>query len=260
MFRSLKRHVAPVVLRSLTAFLARWNYEVRRRPKAVMPPNDGELTMSLEFVLAHHLLKNENLTFLQIGAYDGLQADPLYRFIKRFHWRGVLVEPMPDAFAKLQETYRGESQLQLLNVAIDSVDGSRPLYHLRRDASGLPTWAPMVASFDREVLMRHGPQISGISDLIQSTEVACCSFETILERTGLSQIDLVQIDAEGWDYEILKLIDFERVRPRIVNYEHAHLKADDWEAAVNLLAAHGYRTSIGKYDTVAYLSECMRQE
>src|SRR5262249_41430054 len=103
MIRRLKELTAPVVLRSLSRFVGRWNYEIRRRPSALLGSVDQELMPSLGLVLAHHLQKRPDVAFLQIGAFDGRQGDPLYQFITRHHWRGVLVEPMPDAFAKLQE-------------------------------------------------------------------------------------------------------------------------------------------------------------
>jgi FkbM family methyltransferase len=167
----------------------------------------------------------------------------------------VLVEPMPDAFAKLQEAYRGEPQVQLQNVAVDQSNGTKKLYHLRRGAPGLPEWAPQLASFNRDVVMRHRAQIPNISDLIDTTDVRCCSLATLLAETGLEQVDVLQIDTEGWDYEILKLVDFTKIKPAIVNYEHAHLNADDWDSAVDLLARNGYRIGIGRRDTVAYLAE-----
>jgi hypothetical protein len=75
----------------------------------------------------------------------------------------------------------------------------------------------------------------------------------LLAETGLRHVDLLQIDVEGWDYEILKMVDFTRMKPAIINYEHAHLNPDDWDAAVGLLVRNGYRVGIGQYDTVAYL-------
>lgn len=253
MIRRLKALTAPLVLRSLSRFVGRWNYEIRRRPSALLGGRDRELMPSLDLVLAHHLQTRPDVTFVQIGAFDGRQSDPLYQFITRYHWRGVLVEPMPDAFAKLKEAYRNEPQVILENVAIAQSNGTKTLYHLRRDAPGLPTWAPMLASFDRDVVLRHGAQIPGIADLIATTEVPCRSLASLLSQTGLGQCDLLQIDAEGWDYEILKLIDFTQHKPAIINYEHAHLNQDDWDAAIGLLVRNGYRVGIGPYDTVAYL-------
>jgi FkbM family methyltransferase len=251
----LKERTASAVLKNLRRFVGRWNYEIRRRPSVLMGGSNLELVPSLSMVLAEYILRKPEITFLQIGAFDGRQADPLYQFVTRYHWRGVLVEPMPDAFAKLKQAYEHEPQIQLQNVAIAAEDGRRTLYHLKRDAPGLPTWAPMLASFDRDVVMRHQAQIPNIESVLETTDVPCLTLNTLLARANLDRVDLLQIDTEGWDYEILKLVDFNRIRPAIINYEHAHLQADDWDAAVGLLVRNGYRVGIGPYDTVGYLAE-----
>jgi FkbM family methyltransferase len=242
-------------LNVLRKVVERWGYEIRRRPPALNRAPDRELMPSVEMVLAHHAQTHATPTFLQIGAFDGRQSDPLYRFITRYHWRGLLVEPMPDAFQRLQETYRNEPQVQLRNVAVAAANGTRPLYHLRRDAPELPSWAPMLASFDREVVLRHGAQIPNISQFMEQTDVPCVTLRTLLDEAGLTSIDVLQIDTEGFDYEILKMVDFNRIRPAIVNYEHAHLGLDDKDAAIELLIRHGYHVGAGPYDTVAYLAD-----
>ncbi len=50
----------------------------------------------LPFVAAHELLRNPRLTFLQIGAYDGVGDDDLHGLIVAHNLRGVLVEPQPS--------------------------------------------------------------------------------------------------------------------------------------------------------------------
>jgi hypothetical protein len=249
MIRRLKALTAPLVLRSLSRFVGRWNYEIRRRPSALLGGRDRELMPSLDLVLAHHLQTRPDVTFVQIGAFDGRQSDPLYQFITRYHWRGVLVEPMPDAFARLKEAYRNEPQVILENVAIAQSNGTKTLYHLRRGAPGLPTWAPMLASFDRDVVLRHGAQIPGIADLIATTECRACSRHC--SQTGLGRVIADRCGRLG--LRDPQADRFHAAQAAIINYEHAHLNQDDWDAAIGLLVGNGYRVGIGPYDTVAYL-------
>src|SRR5271165_1303468 len=49
--------------------------------------------------------RTENFFFVQIGAYDGYDCDPIQKFIRRYGWNGILVEPQPDAFEKLRQNY-----------------------------------------------------------------------------------------------------------------------------------------------------------
>ena len=52
----------------------------------------------------------------------------------------------------------------------------------------------------------------------------------------------VQIDTEGYDFEILKLIDLDRRRPAFVLFEHLHLDAATHRASIEHVRRHGYET------------------
>ena len=195
----------------------------------------------LPFVVAHELLRNPRLTFLQIGAYDGVGEDDLHGLILAHQLRGVLVEPQPAAFARLQQTYRTQSHLTLLQAAIAEREGSRELYCKRGEAS-------MAASFDRDHLRRHG-----IADAeIVAEQVACHTVESALRAAGLANVDLIQIDAEGYDWPIIRSIDFNRVRPRILRFEYRNMPPRDADECLALLASHGFRFIMEARDIIAY--------
>src|SRR5687768_1826025 len=115
---------------------------VTRRPEVL-------IRSVLPFVVAHELLKNPRMSFMQIGAFDGQGDDDLHQLIIRHSLRGVLVEPQPAAFVRLQQAYRDQPQVVLLQAAIDEYQGTRMLYCQRSQPS-------MAASFDRDHLQRHG--------------------------------------------------------------------------------------------------------
>lgn len=58
--------------------------------------------------------------------------------------------------------------------------------------------------------------------------------DQLLRRHGLSSLDLLQIDVEGYDYEILKTLDFDQIRPLFINYERV-LLADTEEECRQML-------------------------
>ena len=110
--RELRHRITPSWLSS-DARRHRRNMLFRRLgiQRCYTPPivtRDPELHVrsSLPYVVAHELLRNPRLTFLQIGAYDGIGEDDLRGLVLAHNLRGVLVEPQPSAFARLQHTYR----------------------------------------------------------------------------------------------------------------------------------------------------------
>lgn len=63
-----------------------------------------------------------------IGANDGVTGDPLWEIRDICMWRGILVEPQPEIFAKLQYNYRNNADIVCENVAIGVTDGEMQLY------------------------------------------------------------------------------------------------------------------------------------
>jgi len=60
----------------------------------------------------------------------------------------------------------------------------------------------------------------------------------------------VQIDTEGYDLEVIKLIDLERFRPTLLMFEHLHLASADFETCLQRLRDHGYEHISDTMDTV----------
>jgi hypothetical protein len=71
---------------------------------------------------------------------DGIQHDPLYDPIQKYGWRGLLIEPLSDLFAELQDTYRGKEGIHMENVAIADEPGTKTLF--RVDPKAVRTGSP----------------------------------------------------------------------------------------------------------------------
>jgi len=234
--------------------LARAGVAVARRPTPMLVRPGAELGVSLAMVAEHYLAhhRHEGFFFVQIGAFDGTTNDPIRPLVERHRWNGVLVEPQQEAFSALVSTYSDQPQVRLENVAVGPEPGTMTLYRVDPTAPGLPPWAPQLATFRRETLLSHRREIPGIEELIQEVRVECVTFDALLERAGSARVDLLQIDAEGFDGEILSSVDLARHRPAIVRYEHKHLDRRTQDTCVERLLDHGYRVAIEPEDTLAY--------
>jgi FkbM family methyltransferase len=161
---------------------------------------------------------------------------------------------VPYVFARLQENYAGVEGVALENAAIAGESGRMVFYHLRdappEERATLPDWYDGVGSFSREAILTHAPQMPDIAERIVEREVEALSFDALLERHGLDP-DLVVVDTEGFDWEILRHVDFARHRPRLVVYEHFHLDRGDRAACRAHLEDAGYATMEEGFDTFA---------
>jgi FkbM family methyltransferase len=168
-------------------------------------------------------------TFLQLGSNDGAKHDPLRAALLRSHWTGVMVEPVPYVFERLRANYGNDPRVRLENVAVAAQSGSLPFHYLAQSGSGdaLPDWYDELGSFRKDVVLKHLAHLPDLEQRLISTEIPCVTVADLCQRNGLAAIDLLHMDLEGYDYELIKSIDFARVRPLLLVYEHKHLDPAD---------------------------------
>ena len=140
--------------------------------------------------------------------------------------------------------------------------GELPFYQLSFTKE---KWATGLASFVRECLQDHIDRgyvyrksiKSGTtppeneSDYIEEVMVKVDTFENILSRNNFDRVDLLCIDTEGYDFEVLKMFDFEKFKPELVLFESKNLADEDFINAQGLLKKYGYNLFWQKGNTIA---------
>jgi FkbM family methyltransferase len=201
----------------------------------------------------------ENVTVVQVGANDGINNDPIHKFIKRDHWHGVLLEPQKYVFEKyLKPLYRKTKGITVMNAALDSEDGFKPIYKISFSNA---RWATGLTSFNRKILeesVKSGyietvagkegcPLPENKEDYIIEESVECICTATLLKRAGIKKTDWLQIDTEGFDFEIIKMFNIGVTKPTVIAYENLHLSLSDREECIKYLKTYGY--SVRDYGT-----------
>lgn len=179
--------------------------------------------------------------FLQIGANDGFTGDPVYPLLTRagVDWRGVLVEPVAHLFAELSQRHGQNPALRLERAAICEHDGSTMIHRLTTTSTDT-LWLDQIPSLDRELLRAGAKQFGKAENAVVEENVPSLTVATLLERHAITQLDLLVIDAEGWDWRILRQFDLRNLRPKFILYEHQHLRPDERDAAHQFLIALDY--------------------
>jgi FkbM family methyltransferase len=185
---------------------------------------------------------SENVTFVQVGSNDGTTGDPLRAVSERFHWRGVLVEPVPYVYDRLRAMRGANRRLSLENVAVADRDGTASFSHLKRAHGNedVPVWYDQLGSFSLEILLSHEDEIPNLRERLITTDVETVTFDTLCARHGIDRLDLIHVDTEGYDWEILRRIDLRRYQPSLLLFEHRHLRAADLDACRDFLDDQGY--------------------
>ncbi len=216
-------------------------FEVRRTlPAATLEP--------LHLVLDSYYARGEEVTILQVGACDGITNDPIRQYVTRGSTRAILIEPNPFAFARLKKNYEGLPNVTLLQTAIGDKDGEAHLYRIKKNATDSETDQTLqVASFYEKHLMHHGKK----SHEIERITVPCRSLASLVAELGLTKIDLLQIDAEGFDAAVVRMALNMPVQPECINFEHIHLKKADRQPLFDDLKAHGYLLGYDDWNILA---------
>jgi FkbM family methyltransferase len=201
-------------------------------------------------------------TFIEIGANDGVQEDQLRPLLLSHLWTGVLVEPVPWLFERLRQNYRDKDGLAFENAAISDVDGVVPFFYVApTDDQSSPVWSDALGSLSRAEVEQtlaaardygtkgSGVQFPDLSSRIETIDVPSLTFESLCRKHGIDQLDLLLIDAEGYDWEIVRRIDFGRHRPRLLIFENIHLPAEERDQSRGHLEGLGYQLMYEGFDT-----------
>ena len=211
--------------------------------------------------------RQRSISIVQIGAFVGhTDNDPLFRFVRRIVARSdiqatvVLIEPVKEYFEKLKNNYGNLPGIIFENVAIAESSGERDFYHLAVDPGdfGYPDWLAQLGSLNPERMgalwdaYEKTPEFAQFFRTHQLiSRVQCLTLHDLMKKHHISEIDLLQIDAEGYDYEILKTINFSHGRgPRFINYERV-LLLDSEPACRAMLEQAGYKLADYGQDTLA---------
>jgi FkbM family methyltransferase len=197
-----------------------------------------------DLVIGRLMIEQPDIFFLQIGANDGVTGDPIRKYIIKFHWRGVLIEPQPKVFTKLVENYKSEPQLLFENAAIAKCGGFVKLY-----TTGENGVESVNATLNQDILRKR----AGFKVPIQELTIPAMSIPTLISKHGIKRVDLVQIDTEGYDFEIIKMIADAQLRPAVIHFEHTYLSREERRQCFSFLRERGYRLTKESIDTVAYL-------
>ena len=189
-----------------------------------------------------------DIFFLQIGAHDGLSYDPIHEYVRQFHWKGLLVEPQPAIFKQLTENYAAEKQLLFENSAIAQQDGTIDLHCFENAGAEDP--ASMLTSTRKHYLSLNG---DGHRGALKTITVPALTLESLLTKHQIERVNLLQIDTEGFDFEIIKMIDFKRIKPEIIHYENNFLNRRQKSECSRILSGQNYSLLNLGIDTIAYL-------
>ena len=190
--------------------------------------------------------------FALIGANDGITDDPIYPFVLDYGWKGVAVEPVRAYFEQLRQHYE-RKPVRCLNIAVHESAREMDFFYLEdRVNRPLPAYAKGIGSFDKAQVRQLAKEVPDGESYIKSDRIACLTLCEVLSQSGTGSIDVIVIDTEGYDSQVVRMINFNRWTPRAIVFEHKLLNQFDLESTLAELKLNGFEWTADQADVLAY--------
>jgi FkbM family methyltransferase len=194
--------------------------------------------------------------FIQVGANDGVSFDILYNVVTERKSRGIVIEPLKDFYERLCDNYKDFPEIKKVNKAVHHTDRIVTMYRVDPARQHeLEVWTSGIASFDPN---HHKKSNTPNSYIVEERVDAAPLMELVEEFYQIKECDLLQIDVEGFDYQVLKTIDFKKLNPVVIKYEYANLPEDEKKKSKQLLKKYGYYLFKSNDDMIGVLLNKVR--
>jgi len=160
------------------------------------------------------IINKRNGFYLEVGAYNGISESVSLRFEKELKWSGLLIEPNPLHFKYLKKNRSN-------NICLNFICLSKEYLNKKLYIKNLNLMSHIVD--DKNKIYFKDYPIERINLLakeanlgnFKSYECKIEILENIFEKFNINIIDLAIIDVEGSELELLKGINFEKIK---INY------------------------------------------
>jgi FkbM family methyltransferase len=132
--------------------------------------DNGDYTHNINYNLT------EDSNIIDLGGYIGVWAQQM---IDKYNPNIYILEPVPDFYEEMVTKFSNNNKVHLMNVGIGVEDK------------------------DGFIFMNGDGTSSNLSDG-ESIKVRFNTIDTVLEKWGLNEIDLIQINIEGDEYPLLE--------------------------------------------------------
>ena len=220
-------------------------------PKMVLNPKFGVKTVLFQKYLNQTLCekgKKKGFNFVYIGANDGVTGSIMYDLIEEFGWQGVAVEPQKKEFKKLVKNYSKFDGVKFENSAIGPKTG-KIVFH--ENGLGFTSSIRTSKWLDgrRNIIRRLFDQV--IPEKSVEVEIDSMTLSDFVKKYKIKKLDFFHCDTEGFDYEIVKQIDFGKLRPEMILIEVVHMNKKELAECKKKFEKNGYEVSADGWDMLA---------
>ena len=211
------------------------------RVRDVLPGGFGRVSFAQEgedLILARIFEAQPRGVYVDVGAHHPRRFSNT-ELLHRRGWRGVNIDAAPGSMEAFRRLRPHDVNLE---VGIAEVEETRDFYVFDE---------PALNTFDAE----RARSLDKPPYKIRSVQrVRCAPLGSLLREHGITAVDLLTIDAEGFDDVVLRTLDWNAVRPHVVLVEQHQLDLAALQASeiYGFMRARGYDVVGKTFNSVFY--------
>ena len=188
----------------------------------------NNFSVKIDDILQSLVRKKKIKKIIQVGAHDGKSDDFLFKCFND-DLEALLIEPIEDAFINLEKNYKNFKKVKCLNLAVDINNQKKEIFSVNKNYYEFykkkykklnVDWLSVLSSFDKQHLIDHGIKKNHISSKL----IKCQTFNELINNYNYQELDLLIIDAEGYDFLLVNnFLETINIRPIII-FEWIHFK------------------------------------
>ena len=171
----------------------------------------------------------DDFILIEVGANDGYCCDRMHPFVLKNDPHSIMVEPLPDYFAKLKKNYSHLKNINYENIALSNTDGVNKMTYIPEEEIANENvrfrmdttphlwkehWAGGLGSFYDDKNCLGCPELKRFQKTIN---VPTKTFRYLIDKYDISSYKniVLQTDCEGHDLILMKSFPFDVLRPKI---------------------------------------------
>lgn len=198
------------------------------------PPFYGQFEQD-RFLFEHFFPDTKNGTFIEAGAADGEIKSNTY-FFEQLGWKGLCIEPRLDPFnslCKLRNCYTENVGLSTTNQPESDVK----FLELTGWGSGL---SGVIKNYDARHVQRIRKETQHPNHhTSKEITINTVPLQSLIDKYGLHQLDLLSLDIEGGELDVLKTLDWDRNQIKVILVENNYKES----GFIRYLDSLGYRVA-----------------
>lgn len=145
----------------------------------------------------------KNGYYIDCGANDGINQSTTWFYERTLNWRGILIEPIPETFAKLKKN-RSKNNI-FANVALVSKKFTKKYLYIYSNPTDTLTGS---LKYNNKHTRKNLVKAMTLTNILKNNKIK-------------NKIDFFSLDVEGYEFKVLEGIDFKKFKFKYILVETA---------------------------------------